>query len=54
MHMAAALAVGGREPNEAIVLVASDKELLAAAKSAGIGTLDPEASDALDVLKKLP
>ncbi|MGH9255891.1 MAG: type II toxin-antitoxin system VapC family toxin [Vicinamibacterales bacterium] len=37
---------------EELVLVASDKELLAAAEGAGIKTLNPEADDAMEVLKK--
>ena len=52
VHLASALALRARNESEELVVVASDKELLAAVQGAGIKILDPEAEDAMDVLKK--
>lgn len=53
IHLATALNVGGRREDDQLVIVASDKELLAAAEGAGIKTLNPEADDAMEVLNQL-
>ena len=52
IHVAAASAVK-ESVSEKLVFVTSDKELLSAASTAGIDTLDPEAADAMERLKKL-
>lgn len=52
VHLASALALRARNESEELVVVASDKELLAAVQGAGIKTLDPEAEDAMEILKK--
>jgi predicted nucleic acid-binding protein len=51
VHLASALALRARNESEELVVVASDKELLAAVQGAGIKTLDPEGDDAMEVLK---
>jgi predicted nucleic acid-binding protein len=51
VQFASALRTGKNAEGEELVLVASDKELLAAAQAAHITTLDPEAADAMEVLK---
>ena len=52
VHLASALALRARNESEELVVVANDKELLAAVQVAGIKTLDPEAGDAMEVLEK--
>lgn len=53
VHLASALALRARNESEELVVVASDKELLAAAQGAGIKTLDPEGADAMEFLKRM-
>jgi uncharacterized protein len=50
IQLAAARAIRVIDEAEELVIVASDKELLAAAEAAGIATLNPESADAMDVL----
>ncbi len=45
--------LAGHGQGEELVLVSSDRELLAAAAGAQVTTIDPEAADAMEVLKKL-
>jgi hypothetical protein len=52
IQLAAARAVRRIDERDELVVVASDKELLAECDAAGFATLNPEAADALEALKQ--
>lgn len=52
IHIASGLAVQSVSGGDDFFFVSSDKEQLSAASSAGMQTLDPEAENAMDILKK--
>ena len=53
VHLASALALRAKNESEELVVVASDKELLAAVQAAGIKTLNPEGEDAMEVFNRM-
>ena len=53
IHLATALLLQSLDPNERTVMVSADRELAAAARAAGLMTLDPAAPDASRMLEEL-